>query len=334
MEAQQTNGVLEEFRLEFLKCWNSVPNKGALIILLAGWFILFRQLGSSNLGYVHNPSLFAYMYNAFMGPASSVLEAEEGYSLFIPFIVGFLAWRKRRELLSVDFRPWWPGLLILAGSSLLHILAYSVQQPRLSVMAFFMGIFGIMGLVLGAQWLRACFFPYVLFVFCVPIGSFAEPVTFRLRLLVSQIVGFISHYLLAIDVLVQGNLLLDPTGHYQYEVAAACSGIRSLIATFALAVILAFISLRGPWKRFLLITCSLPLAVAGNVLRMLAIIIAAEIGGQEWGSYVHDGGPAGILSLLPYVPAFLGLIALQRYLGATAEQTAPAVANGLVPKQT
>jgi hypothetical protein len=47
---------------------------------------------------------------------------------------------------------------------------------------------------------------------------------------------------------------------------------------------------------------------------MMAIIVAAEFGGQEWGNYVHDGGPGGIFSLLPYVPAFAGLIFLGNWL--------------------
>ena len=124
----------------------------------------------------------------------------------------------------------------------------------------------------------------------------------------------ISHFILAIDVERDGTILMDATRHYQYEVAAACSGIRSLLATFALAVILAFVSLHKPWKRLVMIASAVPLAVIGNLLRMLAIIIAAELGGQEWGNRVHEGGPFGIFSLLPYVPAFLGLLVLEYYL--------------------
>jgi len=48
--------------------------------------------------------------------------------------------------------------------------------------------------------------------------------------------------------------------------------------------------------------------VLGNMLRLLVIIIAAEMGGQKWGDYVHEGGPLGIISLLPYVPGIIGLL--------------------------
>jgi hypothetical protein len=47
---------------------------------------------------------------------------------------------------------------------------------------------------------------------------------------------------------------------------------------------------------------------------MLVIIIAAEIGGQRWGEIVHDGGPFGIYSLLPYLPAFGGLLLIGHWL--------------------
>ncbi|HSU54997.1 MAG TPA: hypothetical protein VLT36_13140, partial [Candidatus Dormibacteraeota bacterium] len=59
---------------------------------------------------------------------------------------------------------------------------------------------------------------------------------------------------------------------------------------------------------------AIPLAIAGNVLRMLTIVIAAEMGGQTSGNYVHEGGPFGIISLMPYIPAFIGLLALGHWL--------------------
>jgi len=67
-------------------------------------------------------------------------------------------------------------------------------------------------------------------------------------------------------------------------------------------------------EKVVMIASAFPLAILGNLVRMLTIIIAAEIGGQQWGAYVHDGGPGGVLSLLPYIPAFVGLLGLEHYL--------------------
>lgn len=63
-----------------------------------------------------------------------------------------------------------------------------------------------------------------------------------------------------------------------------------------------------------LMALALPFAVLGNMLRLLAIIVAAEMGGQDWGNYVHEGGPFGIISLLPYVPGIVGLLWVGRWL--------------------
>jgi exosortase len=195
------------------------------------------------------------------------------------------------------------------------------QQPKVSVIGFFVGIYGLTGLAWGREWLRSSAFPFFLFGFCVPLGLQAQFISFPLRLLVSDLVASIANGVLAIDVVRQGTMLINPAGNYQYEVAAACSGMRSLIATFALAIIYSFVSFSSWWKRGLLILSAFPLAVIGNLVRMLAIIIAAEIGGPSWGAAVHNGGPGGIFSLLPYVPAFAGLLMLGHWLHRWRGQT-------------
>jgi exosortase len=115
-------------------------------------------------------------------------------------------------------------------------------------------------------------------------------------------------HLVGINIIRQGTQLIDPSGTFQYEVAAACGGMRSLIAVFLLAMVYSFAMFRSPGRRIFLIALAVPFAVLGNMLRLLAIIVAAAIGGQSWGNYVHEGGPLGILSLLPYLPGIVGLL--------------------------
>jgi exosortase/archaeosortase family protein len=90
--------------------------------------------------------------------------------------------------------------------------------------------------------------------------------------------------------------------------------MRSLIAVFLLATIYGFFAFRSPWKRLLLMALALPFSVLGNLARMVLIIVAAELGGQSWGNYVHEGGPFGIISLVPYLPAMVGLLLTGRWL--------------------
>jgi hypothetical protein len=59
---------------------------------------------------------------------------------------------------------------------------------------------------------------------------------------------------------------------------------------------------------------ALPFAVLGNFVRLFCIILAADLGGQQWGNYVHEGGPGGVISLLPYVPGIIGLVLVGRWM--------------------
>lgn len=275
--------------------------------------MLFQFLGNSTLGYIHTPSLFQWMSNAYN---SGGVSNDDALGDLIPFLVIGLFWWKRRELMQLPLRIWPPALMLVALGLALHILGYVTQEPRLSIVALFTGIYGLMGSAWGPAWLRKSFFPFFLFIFSVPLSAVIEPITFPLRILVSELVEWVAHGILGIGVLRMGTQLFDPLGAYQYDVAAACSGIHSLVAIFLFATVCGFMMFRSPWKRLFMMALAFPFAVLGNLLRMLLIIIAAEIGGQQWGDRVHE---SVIISLLPYIPIFLGLLFVGWWLGKKSD---------------
>jgi len=309
MNGNQNDNTPLNFWQDLRDCWRRLPNKGFFFLLLAAWLALFQFLGNSILGVINTTSLFLWMHEAYRSSPTGA--NDDSHGKFIPFLVVGLFWWKRKELLALPLKTWWPGLLILVAAMALHILGYDVQQPHLSILALFMGIYGLMGLAWGREWLRKSAFPFFLFVFSVPLGARSEFITFPLRQLVSWLVEMVAHWILGIDVIRVGTQLFDSSGTYQYEVAAACSGIRSLIAIFLLATIYGFIAFRPMGKRLFLMALAFPLAVLGNLARMLFIIMAAELGGQEAGNYVHE---SSLFSLVPYVPAIIGLLVVGRLM--------------------
>jgi exosortase len=325
VDNQTTIGILDQFQTDLVDGWRRLPNKGFFFLLLAAWLALFQFLGNSTFGFLDTSSLLNWIY--IIGTATSgEAETDDHQMMIAPLIVLGLFWWKRKELLRQPMAIWPPGLVLVGLGLLLHIVGYRVQQPRISIVALFVGIYGLMGLAWGPKFLRASFFPFFLFIFCVPFGTLAEFITVPLRYVAMQIVEVIAHTVLHSHVIRQGTQLISPDGHYQYEVAAACGGLRSLIVTVMLAIVFGFVVFRSFWKRALLVALAPPLAIAGNVLRLLFIIIAAEwFGGQSAGKSVHD---SAIFSLLPYVPAVLALFwlgdLLERKKTAPAEAPAPA----------
>ena len=326
MQISPDVGILEEFRIKFTDAWSRLPNRGFFLGLLAVWILLFHLYGNSVQGYIKTDSLFAWLSNAY-NPVDEHAIAEDAHGNLIPFLVlGLLFW-KRDSLLEVPLRTWWPALLLVALSLFVHVVGYAVQQTRVSAMGFFFGIYALTGLAWGPGWMIRSFFPFFLFAFSVPLGSLAETISFPLRILVCQLVEGISHYVLAIDLVREGTQLKNTVEHYQYEVAAACSGIRSLMATVLLGLVYSFVAFSVWWKRLFVIFMAFPFAVLGNLLRMLMIVIAAELGGQSFGNKVHD---STWFSMVPYIPAIFGLFLMGRWLG---ENEVPRK-DAPVPKQS
>ncbi len=299
---------------ELASTWRQLPDKAIFLLLLAAWLLLFHFLGNGTLGYINTPSLLKWMYTAYTLKSPI---ADDGHGVLIPFVVVGLLWWKRKELLVLPLRLWWPGLLLVVAALFAHVVGYAVQQPRVSIAALLGGIYALTGLVWGPAFLRTSFFPFFLFGFMVPLGSLTEPVTFPLRLLVTKAVALICQHVLAIDVVCSGTQLVNGMHTYQYDVAPACSGIRSLVAITAMAIIYAFTIFRTGWQRMLILASAIPLAFIGNTFRMLVIVLAAEFGGQSAGNKAHE---SSFWSLLPYVPAILGLILLGRWLEKFSEQ--------------
>jgi exosortase len=262
--------------------WRRLPNRGFFLALSLAWVGLFIWLGISTYQTLGSRSLLGWMFNVYSSPLQ-----DEQHGMLIPFVVLVLVWWKRRELTDQPLRFWWPAIGLVALGLLLHLAGFITQQPRLSVMGLFTGFYGLMGLAWGPRWLKAIFFPYFLLVFCVPVGEQAVPLTMPLRLLVASIVAHISQLGLAPDVLREGTQLFDAQHTFAYEVAPACSGIRSAVAMLALTSIYGFVCFKPAWKRLLMIASALPLAVLGNVVRLCMTIMVAEMFGQGAGKAVE-----------------------------------------------
>ncbi len=262
--------------------WRMLPNKVMFFTLAVAWVALFAFMGNATLGYINSPSLFVWMFDIFTSPLS-----DEQYGLLVPFAVLALYWWKREVLVAKPLGLWGPGILIVAVALLLHLFGHVLQVTQLSTVAFLLGLYGLTGMAWGKNWLKASLFPFFLLAFCIPPGQSIDGFTFRLRLLVATIVSGIAHLGLSPDLVRDGTQLSDQQHTFAYDVAPACSGIHSLVALLALTIIYGFVSFKEPWKRTVLVASAIPLAVFGNVVRLCATIIVAELGGQSAGKAVE-----------------------------------------------
>jgi exosortase len=267
---------------DFAECWRRMPNKAVFGVLIAAWVALFHWLGNSTFGYTDTGSLFGWLKYSYS------MKTEEEHVFVVPFVVLFLLWWKREALLEVPKRFWGIALVLFAAAALLHIVGFVIQQTRVSFLGFILGLYGLLGVVWGPKLLRVISFPFFLLVFCMPLGSSVEMITFPLRMLVTQLSVAISQYALGIDVIRSGSLIFDSTQTFQYDVAPACSGIRSLVALLAVGTIYGVIGFSKLWKTILIVCAAAPLAVFANTARITTVILVGKVAGHDAGTFVEQ----------------------------------------------
>ena len=266
---------------------------------------LFQCYGNSAAGYIKSPSLFYWWGFQWVNPASN---GEHGW-----LILGLSAWLFWRNLgrsavrspkselpantsdfglRTSDFAA--PAAII--GGLALHVVGFAAQQTRVSIVAFLLCAWGVLALAGGRRWGRAAAFPVAFMLFAMPM-ALLDSVSFWLRMWVVNASALIARAA-GIGVLQNGTQLLAPDGAYNYDVAAACSGINSLTAMTALSLLAGYLNFRTWRRRALVLLLCFPLVYLGNVARIVAIIFAAQIGGPRWGDIAHEVMGYGIFVIV------------------------------------
>jgi exosortase len=125
--------------------------------------------------------------------------------------------------------------------------------------------------------------PVAFLLFMVPLPYIVyDAMAFPLKLFVAKY-SVLSLKLMGITVLREGNIIMFP--QTVFEVADACSGLRSLMSLLALAVAVAFMTQKSPGKRLILIVSALPIAILTNMLRVIVTGVLA----QYYGAAAAEG---------------------------------------------
>lgn len=189
------------------------------------------------------------------------------HGFLVPLFAGYLIWDKRKALSAIPVQQTWRGMFLIVFAIILLILGvYGVElfTTRMSFL-FLMG--GLIWTFFGGRMLRELRFPLLVLILAIPIPTIIfNHITFPLQLMASRIASDILP-MLGVPVLQEGNVIQLPV--MKLEVAEACSGIRSLMSLFALAVFYGYFLERTTTRRTILALASIPIAVAANVVRIV-----------------------------------------------------------------
>jgi exosortase len=256
----------------------------AVVCGVAG-LLIFQLFGNSTRGYIDTASLFHWWVSQWLNPAS---ESEHGW-LILGLSV-WLGWRNYAAATRAAETPAeasvWRGVVAMAGGLMVHAGGFAAQQARLSILGLLLFTWGAIDFGGGRRMGDAARFPIAFLVFAIPINVL-DSLGFWLRMWVIEASAALAQGA-GIGVLRSGTQLVAPDGRYHYDVAAACSGVRSLTALVALSLLVGYLNFRSWRRRALVLLLCFPLVYLGNVARITAIIFAAQLGGPAWGDRIHE----------------------------------------------
>lgn len=224
------------------------------------------------------------MYGRFISPDSYY-----SHGFIIPFASAFLIWQKRESLGKLQIGYSKLGLVLIIASLVIHLLSTIFYIFSSSGFSILLLIFGISLFLFGKEATKAVFFPLVFLIFMFPlpeafIGLLADP----LKMNAARIATFFVDQL-GISVYREGFYIKTING--ELLVGNPCSGLRSLISFLGIGAFFAYLLDMSMMRRTILFLLSVPIALATNVLRVMALVLVTHYYGSEKASadsFFHD----------------------------------------------
>ena len=236
----------------------------------------------------------------------------------VPLASLALVWLRWPYLRSLEVRPQAHGLWLLAAGCLMLLLGLRMDLFALQGWSLLLVLLGLTLTFFGRRILRAMAFPILYLAFMLTFPPVVmNTLSFALKTVATAGAAGAAR-LLGVAMRRDGMQLYFHTGELTVE--NPCSGLRSLIALLATATLFAYFQPGGYVRRATVMLAAVPIAMAGNMARLLLLFVASDRRGVAWATgRFHD-----VTGYVMYAVA-LGLLWALR--GALTPRRGPGVAS-------
>jgi len=234
------------------------------------------------------------------------------HAYFILPVSLWLVWRSRETLIKIGSVPThrfplWMGLTLFLTGLFMFIFGWRQDYLFISTLSFIPTLFGLTIYLYGPAIAKALSFPilYLLLMAPPPLGIL-DNITLPMRYWISVFTAHIlkmCHY-----PITQSGLMLSLGGHEIY-MGAPCSGFRSLITMISLGLAYVYVIKGKAAKKVILLGAIVPLALMGNLLRVIGMCLITFHFGENIGHKFHD-----ISGFVIFVVLIFGLMGLDSIL--------------------
>lgn len=194
-----------------------------------------------------------------------------GHCILVPFIIIWLLWMRRAELVQVRPEPYFWALLPMALVAAMWLAGWAGRINIVQHAAFIFMLQLSVPLVFGLRVTRAVLFPLLYAAFMIPAGDQAVP-------FLQSVTAWFCYRLLelaGVPFTADGVFIHAPNGNFQ--VAEACSGIRYLTAMVAVAAVYANVAFKAWPRRALVMVLAIVIPIIANGIRAWGIIYLGYI---------------------------------------------------------
>lgn len=215
------------------------------------------------------------------------------FGWYVPLFSLYVIWTQRERMLTAlrenagEFH--FAGFLASLPFLAMALLGTRGLQMRFEQLGFIGLCVTVPWMFFGRRFAAYMLFPAAYLLFTIPMATFLDTVTIRLRLIASG-TAFAVLRGLGAEVVQQGTSVVS-TGlhHFKIDVAEPCSGLRSIFALTALTAAYSWYSQPTWLRRGMLFVCSIPLAILGNVVRIITICMVANWADADFAlGFYHD----------------------------------------------
>ena len=254
-----------------------------VLLLTAGLIVLYGVQGNAQEVHRHGRSAIGWMVGRWNGSGGDL-----SHGWLVPLVSAYVLFHRRSRLQAAVKQPAIAGFVVVALAMLLHWAGVRSQLTRLSLLSMILFLWGTPYAIYGRQVSSLLIFPCAYLLFCIPF-SFLNSLTVPLRLIAATCsTGILNG--LAIEATQVGTAIYSGAGGgVNIDVADACSGLRSLIAMSAVTAAYAQLTQRGWWRQWILFLSAVPVAMVGNMVRIVTVAMVASAFGKDVATKVyHD----------------------------------------------
>ncbi len=282
---------------------------------------------------------YSFGYGSVAIPLTSMLWAlwndygDWQHCMLVPLIVAALLYWRRDALARIPVQGTNWALVPLFVSLVFFWAGFRADVQYVGFISIQLVLASLVLWFLGWRFFLAILFPWAFLIFAWPFLFLDNLIAFPLRQIMASISAVFLN-LVGLPTLKLGSAVVsaaDPAANlaqgerFSVDIADPCSGIRSLFALTMITCVYGYIMLNAAWKKWVLFLLAVPLAVAGNFVRILMLTFGTLTFGADFaiGTIEKPTTYHMLSGFVVFGVALFGMVALCGLLQRIGNRPAP-----------